>query len=375
MTRVFIISLLVMTTASVVLGRARNVPQSAPDFSDLKFFVKGRNLVWPSPDTEQTFSRNGRYDRRSIIGTKIQLFEDQVFIAFPRLKPGVPITLGVAKHGNKNIYEAFPCWAMQEEGNCDGLQSVVDISVDDNGILWALDTGIVNTLTQPVFRCKPKVFAFNIRNKELIKVIDLSKLVIETSRLQNLIVDYGEDGKVYLYIGDASGRGIIVYDVVGNSGFRMSLPQAVNLANSKKDVLQMVLVRKATGPELYFTYLGSSRVFSIRLDHLRRGAGADIIDVGSKLNSMVFLGTNGGNVIFFRYKGQPDVYLWDTNTAFGQENFVIVQKGDECHLPTNIAVGPQDTLWTIESNLQDYIHDTIPSNGVSMIIHPLVKNC
>lgn len=77
----------------------------------------------------------------------------------------------------------------------------------------------------------------------------------------------------------------------------------------------------------------------------------------------------------FLYLGQSDVYLWDTNTTFGPENFVIVQKGDECHLPTSIATGPQDSLWTLESNFQDFIQNTVSSGGASMIVHPLVKNC
>lgn len=92
----------------------------------------------------------------------------------------------------------FPCWSLQEEGNCQALQSVVDIFLDGNDILWALDTGLVNTLEQPVRRCGPKIVAINVRSGRVVQNIDLSGLVMPNSRLQHLVVEYDESGNAFV---------------------------------------------------------------------------------------------------------------------------------------------------------------------------------
>jgi len=56
-------------------------------------------------------------------------------VALPRYKQGVPFTLGKVnlKKGECLAKIApYPCWAIQEEGNCQALQSVVDVAVDQN---------------------------------------------------------------------------------------------------------------------------------------------------------------------------------------------------------------------------------------------------
>lgn len=61
-----------------------------------------------------------------------------------------------------------------------------------------LDVGIVNTLAQPVKRCPPKVVAIDTKTGKVVKVIDLSNLVVSTSRLQYIVVDYDANGRAYV---------------------------------------------------------------------------------------------------------------------------------------------------------------------------------
>lgn len=58
----------------------------------------------------------------------------------------------------------FPCWSAQEEGNCGALQNVVDAFLDPQDVLWVLDTGVVNSLAEPIRRCSPKVVAINAKS-------------------------------------------------------------------------------------------------------------------------------------------------------------------------------------------------------------------
>lgn len=136
-------------------------------------------------------------------------------------------------------------------------------------------------------------------------MIDLSPLVNPLSRLQYLAVDYAEDGQVYVYVTDAAARSIIVYNVTADKGYRVVLPSAVTAGVQRRDVLYLALVKRSCGTSIvYFTYLGSNKLFAIKAVNLRKGyTHGSVVDVGPKQNKIVFLGTDNGSAIFFRFKG------------------------------------------------------------------------
>lgn len=182
------------------------------------------------------------------------------------------------------------------------------------------------------------------------------------------------------YIADAGSRSILVHDCSNNKSHRIVLPAAVVSGCTKNDVLYIVLIRKPCGTTvLYFTYLGSSRLFSIRTEHLRKGFGGTgaVIDIGPKPKGLpiVLLGTDNGSSIFLRYKGLSDIYMWNTETCFKSSNFLEVQHGGECRLATQVVPGHKRFMWAIESNFQDYIAGTVGCTGASVVLHPVVREC
>ncbi|XP_011494470.1 PREDICTED: major royal jelly protein 1 [Ceratosolen solmsi marchali] len=346
---------------------------------ELSFTIAGHNLDWPCQSTKNIYESMGRYVPRNIIATRVQIYKDEALVAMPRYKSGVPFTLGITSLKSKDFgsrIKPFPCWPMQEEGNCEALQNAVDLFLDTQDILWVLDIGIVNTLEQPIRRCPPKVIAINIKTAKVVKMIDLSQLISSDSRIQYLVVDYAHDGQVLLYISDAATRAIIVYNVNRGSGYRLMLPKMVTIGCARNDVLYLALVRKGSGTSvLYFTYLGSTKLFSIDADNLRKSkTTGSIVDVGLKNNKIVVLGTDNGCAIFFRLKGQSDIFMWNTEAIFRAENFLLVQKGSECRLPTQVIPGYKKLMWVIESNFHDYIQNTVGCSGASVLLHPLVKS-
>ena len=374
----FLILRLVIAAVSL-LGAVRATCDKAL-YPDLTFALSGSNIEWPTSFIKNIFASSDRYTPRNIIATRVQIYKDEAFIATPRYKPGVPFTLGKLSLKNRNCQPTiapFPCWNLQEEGNCEALQSAVDIFLDNQDILWVLDVGIVNTLEQPVKRCSPKVVGICAKTGKQVKIIDLSGLVCSASRLQYLVVDYAPDGRCFLYISDAASRAILVYDVANSRGYRVVLPKAVTRGCTTRDVLYLALMRKSEGStELYFTYLSGERLFSIRTEHLRRGSTkGTVFEVGPKSTDLIFLGTDNGYALFFRFKGESDIYMWNTETCFKSENFVLAQRGNECHLATQVVPGYKRLMWVLESNFQDYIQDRVSCTGASVSLHPLVKKC
>ncbi|XP_071444042.1 dopaminechrome tautomerase-like [Hetaerina americana] len=373
---------LVALAATLALASASGCADAPLDKTrvDLSFSWHGVIFEWPCLSTKNIYVSSGRYIPKNVISTRVQFAKDYVYVAMPRYRPGVPVTLARANLKTKAcapVFCPFPCWSLQEEGNCNALQNVVDIYIDINEILWVLDVGVVNTLEQPIRRCPPKVIGFCTKTGKVVKVIDLSSLVCSASRLQYIVADVAQDGFTYLYISDAATRSVIVYDVHRNRGFRVMLPKAVTDGCTSRDVLYLSLVRRNCGSTiLYLSYLSSTRLFSIRTEYLRRGTpNGRLITVGNKPAKIVCLGTDGGSAVFFRYKGEGDIYMWNTNTCFKSDNFQLVQKGHGCRLSTHVAPGYKRLMWTLESNFHDYIQGTTGCVGASIKLQPIFKGC
>lgn len=341
-------------SAEVSIRESVPAPRSSPSVQWI-----GGTFVWPCVSTKNIYKQSKRYVPKNVIATRAQIVGTDAILALPRFKAGVPATLvkvNLKHRGCQAELEPYPCWAVQEEGNCNALQSVVDIFLDSAGILWALDSGIVNTLEQPVRRCAPKVLGFDTKTGKVVKTVDLSDLTCAASRLQYLVVDYAKDGRIFLYIADAATRSIIVYDVTSGRGYRLVLPKAVTLGCGKTDVLYIALARNDCGNNvLFFTYLSSQRLFSIKTAYLQSGSTAGRVhDHGPKSNKMVILGTDGGHFLFFRYEGSNEIYRWDTNTCF--KDFEVVYRSSDCLLPTQIAADYKiQRMRVLESNFPDYI--------------------
>lgn len=194
------------------------------------------------------------------------------------------------------------------------------------------------------------------------KSIDLSGLTTPSSRLQYIVSDYSEDGRLFIYVSDAAAKAILVYDVTSGHGYRVVLPQAVTMGCSRRDVLYLALMHRQDGSTcLLFTYLNSDRLFSIRTEHLRNGSpNGKIHDLGQKPKKIVILGTDNGSALFFRYEGTADVYRWDYSTPFLKSNFQNVYTSNECSLATHVISDyKRDRMRVLESNFPDYMQNTV----------------
>ncbi|KAF5274195.1 hypothetical protein FQA39_LY07299 [Lamprigera yunnana] len=347
---------------------------------ELSFKIKASNVGFPCESTKNIYLSTGRYIQKNVIATRFQIHGHRCICAIPRLRHGVPVTLAsfsLKNSPSRPLLIPYPCWSMQEEGNVDALQNVVDISLDRTETLWALDTGICNTLEQPIKRSFPKLVGINVKTGQTVKVIDLSKFVVAHSRLQYVVVDIDEKGNYFAYVSDAGSGAIVVYDIFNNKGHRVVLPKAISDHVPHNDALYIVLIHKPCGNLLYFKYLCSRKVYYIKTAFLQKGqvSGA-VVDVGHTpmCDRIVLLGSDNGASLFFRCKGNPDIYLWNTQTCLKEDNFLLVQKGAECRLPTQVVPGYKRLMWVLESNIHDYINNTVGCIGASMIVHPLIKH-
>ncbi|GJQ85721.1 putative major royal jelly protein, partial [Trypoxylus dichotomus] len=291
----------------------------------------GGPFEWQCGATKELYANSGKYIGKHCLATRCQIYKDECILALPRYKAGCPVTLAkvsLKPHSCEATLVPFPCWTAQEEGNPEGLVSVVDIFIDCHEILWALDCGVVHTLETPIYQdWSYKPLDYNTWSLNIPKT--------------------------------------------ANRTFTVVLPKAVLVGPCcKRDVLYIALVQKGCGNNfLIFSYLSSNHVFSIRTDYLRTGSTAGrIVDLGHKPHKIVILGTDLGSCIFFRYEGCPEVYRWDTNTPFIEQNFVAVHTSPNCLLATCVCADlKRQRVRLLESNFPDYIQCTVGCGALQMI--------
>ncbi|KAI5745339.1 hypothetical protein M8J76_010225 [Diaphorina citri] len=342
-------------------------------------FNLGSHVTWPSEKIKCEYKASGRYHPSNIIHTRAQMCGDKAFVLSPRYKCGVPYTVGEVCLTTSNkchaVTRAYPCWEMHNECSCDAIQNAVDLYLDCKGILWVLDTGIVNTIGNPIKKCSPKVVGFHCETGRVMSYVQLCSLVCQTSRLQYITADYNADGGAFLYISDAATRALLVWDVKNERGYRVVLPKVLMAGGAKRDVLYLALIRSRCGSNLlYFTYLSSQRMYYVKTDHLQRHSSTGcIIDAGKKPGKMVVLGTDNGSVMFFRLHGENDIYMWNTELSFKPYYFILAQRGEDCRVATHVFPGYNKFMWVMESNFQDFLQGNVGCLGASTSIHPLMK--
>ncbi|XP_063989980.1 protein yellow [Diachasmimorpha longicaudata] len=337
-----------------------------PSYNEESTKWTGGPIDWPCDLTESLYRNGGKYISKNAIVTRAIIWKDSAIVALPRFKKGVPITLGILPLYCKVGYPTlspYPCWSVQEEGNIGAFQSVVDLFLDPQNILWVLDTGIVNSLEeQPVRTGSPKVVAINVKTGKMVKTIDLSGMTTSTSRLQYVVADYSADGRAFIYVTDAATRAILVYDVSSGQGCRVVLPKAVTTGCGKRDVLYPCLIHRPDGSGvLLLSYLSGSRLYSVRTELLQNGSAAGKIhDLGDKPKKMVMLGTDKGTAVFFRYEGEQAIYRWDVCTPFNDTNFLKVYEGDGYSFASEVIPDyKRGRMRILESNFPDFIRGTV----------------
>lgn len=170
-------------------------------FPDLNYLPNPSNLQFPCESTKNIYLSTKRFIPRNVIITRAQIHQNVLYACLPRLKSGVPFSVGkiTLKKGEcVPPIEPYPCWSIQEEGNCAAIQTCVDLVHDAREILWVLDTGDTNTLEQPIHRCDAKIWGIDTKTNQVVRIISISDLITANSRLQHMVVTYDETGRCYM---------------------------------------------------------------------------------------------------------------------------------------------------------------------------------
>jgi len=188
---------------------------------------------------------------------RMKIWNNTLYMAIPRFKPGVPATLCKSYRGT---IKPFPSINIQIVGNCIGMQNIKDIEIDHLGQLWVLDVGKVYDLEKPDYTCDPKLVILDIGTGKIIQsaVIPSSMYTVQ-SILSGISIDLKSLTAVIADIGPNSGFIIYRYDLGYFQKFHCKILSSV------KNYNEALLTISPIDNMLYFTTVEMDSLFTTPL--------------------------------------------------------------------------------------------------------------
>ncbi|CAL8145826.1 unnamed protein product [Orchesella dallaii] len=191
---------------------------------EVLFSWKEIDFQFPSPEVRDELLSSKKFIRPNNIVTGIKVFGNRIFLTVPRWRDGVPSTLNYVVYNGTGDFTSsllipYPTWEMQEVGNCNSLQYVQSMEIDQFGRMWIVDVGRVNIFsTTPDNRCPPKLLLVDLAKDEIIKRYEFPDNVVsqQTNFLNDIAVGCKDKEKCWAYISDAKDGKLVVYNLEEN---------------------------------------------------------------------------------------------------------------------------------------------------------------
>lgn len=147
---------------------------------------------------------------------------DRVFLTTPRWTVGVPFSLSslnLPASKPDTPLRPYPNWSAHSTTNnvdCKKMMSVYRVHVDECNRLWAIDAGLIDTVTNAKRLCPPKLLVFDLAtDKQLFQYVFPEAQVKQDSLYTNVVVEIhnGQCDKAVAYVADVWRNQLLVYDM------------------------------------------------------------------------------------------------------------------------------------------------------------------
>ncbi|XP_058797508.1 major royal jelly protein 2-like [Phymastichus coffea] len=138
------------------------------------------DFLWQSKKMRQQAISSGDYNYTQMMPMDVdQASDGRIFVSFNGQK-GVPAVLGtvtrIVKYRSGPLIKPYPNWSWFKKNDCNYMQNVYRIAIDECQRLWVLDTGSREESKEEVrVECDPKLFVFDLKTDTLISKIIIPK--------------------------------------------------------------------------------------------------------------------------------------------------------------------------------------------------------
>ncbi|XP_037822063.1 major royal jelly protein 1 [Lucilia sericata] len=322
------------------------------------------NFLSHAPVNDMNF-----FNPSNILATGLVITEDRFFIATPKLFSGVPSTLNWisrSDYEDSPVLQAYPDWSFATTGrtdfNCSDLVliSVYRLRLDSCNRLWVLDAGISRSLEDYEKTCPPKILVFDLKTNQVVRRIDFPQGVLRGESLfTNLIIDEttakaGTCDDVFVYISDTVEPGIVVYDSIRDTTWRVSHPAMypdpdfaqAEILNDRFVLMDGIvgITFDAKKGLIYFQPFATDRIFSVTREVLRAGPIAinqvlPVKLVGKKSSQGIGIAVTDDGTLIFGPSTETAIATWNPNT---NEQHILAQDKDHLQFLSDITLSPHD---------------------------------
>ncbi|XP_058797668.1 major royal jelly protein 1-like isoform X2 [Phymastichus coffea] len=261
------------------------------------------DYVWESDARRQQAIDSGEYDFSRILPMDVDKAPDgRIFISTLGMH-GVPASLVIVTDQmgpSGPLVKPYPDWSYFKTENCDSIQNVYRIAIDECERLWVLDTGF---LEGERITCEPQLLAFDLKTDRLIERIKIPNHIARGSNGQTMLATpivetIGQKCEnTTVFMADPMGKGLVIWN--GVRLFRLEnplfgpTPGAENITSGNftvnwpdTGIVTMDLSPKIFPGEqsfLYFHALSSLDLYAASTEVLKRSThGMAIKFLGSK---------------------------------------------------------------------------------------------
>lgn len=342
------------------------------------------NFTWRSNRQYSKAILGRKYVPENVMPGGIKIYRDTLYIALPRFRTGVPVTLSslsiqmASKSGS--LLRPFPSWKDNDDSTCENLQSMLSMEIDSNGIMYVIDGVRINNNN---VQCPCKIVLLDINNygRRIQTLILSNELCLQDGGFLNDIVVDETDGD-FAYIADTSSidPGIVVFSRYQNRGWKVRDQAMFSQRPTNNFVIAgdtfsqltpvdgIALSPKSPRKTLYFCSLMAYDIFAIRSDVLkneqlsrsynwryhvqkigRKQSQTDGMMMDSKGNlyySLIPLYGAGRWNIYDSFDNSEIIYE-DRKTFIWTDGFAMDQKGN-LYLMTNWAYRYFEVNYTLQ---------------------------
>ncbi|XP_052852725.1 protein yellow [Drosophila gunungcola] len=372
---------------------------------ELPIVFEWKNIQYgfPSEQEREQVLRNGRYNPDSPIPIDIDVYYPRNggparhFVTTPRFGQGVPYSLAYVTNvqgRNGSEIQAYPSyqWHSSHGANCDGLTSVYRVHIDPCGRMWVLDSGEIEF----VQHCAPQVVVFDLATDQLVHRYRLpeTSYKAKVSRFVNILVDTrdpppkGQCNDVFAYLADPTSKAIVVYDVAGQSSWRIenkfTYPDAKfgthTVAGESFELLDGPLALAVTPlglgmrRHLIFHALSNELELAIPLDILNNATNWQS-GLSASLSEFVSLGRRGvqcashamsrRGILFCGFLEPIGIFGWDIRTPYNRQSVqLLALNPDTLQFVSGMKIvqrpaDGREELWLLSDRLQKIFAGTI----------------
>ncbi|XP_014214894.1 protein yellow-like [Copidosoma floridanum] len=285
----------------------------------------------------------------------IKFWNGSIYLAIPRVKGGVPVTLAVAQASPMDespLLKPYPNWKSQNAtGSCSSFQSVMSIEIDPMGRMWVLDSGTYVLLpfnTTKKIVCPPRLVILDLkcRGKVLLNYTFPPSVARPGSALlSDIVLDHEGGGFAYisnLDIHDDNDKDIIVFSLRKVASWKVK-------QNDRIDRLALAPARGEGNRLLYYTTLNSQKIFTLPTHVLKDQIRQEANELSETPRQWHGMAISSNGTMYLTESDTNSVYSWKLSSP----------SFDATELKTE---------WTVDSSTRFYSSPVFDGKGNLLLV-------